>query len=290
VNWDDLRFFLAVARSKSLSDAGRRLGVSQPTVSRRLAVMEARLGVSLIQRTEAGHGLTSAGQEILGSVEAVEEDISRIGRRVYGRDGLVAGTVTITCTQIMAETYLSQRLSGFATRNPGVGLNLICTLQHLSLTAREADIAVRVTSNPPQGLVGRRLCGIAVGIYGASDAGPTPLDEAEWIGWQDDSYNRMVIAANFPNARIRHRTDDMQATAALARAGMGVVALPCYVGDSDRGLRRMLPEPADRHIMDLWVLTHSDVRRAARVRALTEYIADQINADRDLFEGRRPAC
>jgi DNA-binding transcriptional LysR family regulator len=290
MNWDDLRLFLAVARSASLSEAGRRLGVSQPTVSRRLAAMEARLGVTLIQRTEAGHGLTSVGQEILGSVEGVEEEIANIGRRVHGRDQSVAGTVTITCTQVMADSYLSSRLRPFVAENPGIMLNLVCTLQHLSLTRRDADVAVRMTSKPPEGLVGRRLCSIAVGVYGAKADSVASLDKAEWIGWQDDSYNRMLIAAKFPKAHIRHRTDDMQATAAMARAGLGLVVLPCYVGDLDPGLRRMVPEPADRHILDLWVLTHSNIRRAARVRALTEYIADQISSDRDLFEGRRPAA
>lgn len=288
MNWDDLRYFLAVARSRSLSEAGRQLGVSQPTVSRRLVAMEARLGASLIQRTQAGHSLTSVGQEILASVEEVEEEISGIGRRVFGRDGSVAGMVTITCTQVMADSYLSQRLSRFAKDNPGIGLNLVCTLQQLSLTRRDADVALRVTSNPPEGLVGRRLCGVAVGVYCARDAQIPSLEKAEWIGWQDDNYNRMLIATKFPGARIRHRTDDMQATAAMARAGLGVVALPCYVGDSDPGLRRVIDEPADHHIMDLWVLTHPDVRRAARVRAFTTYIANQIHLDRDLFEGRRP--
>lgn len=288
MDWDDLRFFLAVARASSLSEAGRRLGVSQPTVSRRLAAMEARLGVSLIQRSEAGHGLTSVGQEILTSVEEVEQDIDRISMRVAGRDQTVAGTVTITCTQVMADSYLAGRLGPFIADNPGISLNLVCTLQHLSLTRRDADVAIRITSNPPEGLVGRRLCGIAVGVYAAKTSKIASLDEAEWIGWQDDRYNRMVIAAKFPKARVRHRTDDMQATASMARAGLGVVVLPCYVGDQDQGLRRALADPADHHIMDLWVLTHPDIRRAARVRAFTEYIARQIHADRDLFEGRRP--
>ena len=290
MNWDDLRFFLAVARSDSLSEAGRRLGVSQPTMSRRLAAMEVRMGVTLIQRTAAGHGLTAVGQEILASVEDVEAGVANIGRQIYGRDRTVAGTVTITCTQVMADSYLSGRLAPFVTNNPGLKLHLVCTLQHLSLARREADIAVRVTSNPPESLVGRRLCGIAVGVYASRLSDLSSVDEADWIGWQDDTYNRMLIAAKFPDARIRHRTDDMQATAAMARAGLGAVVLPCYMGDSDPGLRRVATEPTDYHLMDMWVLTHPDIRRAARVQAFTEFIADQIVSDRDLFEGRRPAA
>lgn len=292
MNWEDLRFFLAVAHSASLSEAGRRLGVSQPTVSRRLAAMEARMGVSLIDRTERGHRLTAAGNDILATAEHVEEEIAGISRRVYGRDHQISGNLRITCTDVMANCYLTEKLAGFVTQNPGIDLNLICSLQHLSLTRREADVALRVTAKPPEALIGRRLAGVAVGVFAAASADPISeqisLADADWIGWQEETYNRMVIAAKFPEARIRHKTDDMLVIAAMARAGLGLVVLPCYVGDTDPGLRRVVPEPADEHIMDLWVLTHPDLRRAARVRAVTEFIADCVTSDRDLFEGRRP--
>ncbi len=127
-------------------------------------------------------------------------------------------------------------------------------------------------------------------VYGPAGGGPVVVEEADWIGWEDETYNRMVIAARFPAARIRHRTDHMPTIAAMARAGLGLVVLPCYVGDTDPGLSRVAPEPADEHIMDLWVLTHPDLRAAARVRAVTEHIADCVIADRDLFEGRRPGA
>jgi len=285
MNWDDLRFFLAVARSASLSEAGRKLGVSQPTVSRRLAAMETRMGVGLIERTDRGHGLSAAGSDILAAAEHVEAEISGIGRRVYGRDSALSGTLRITCTEVMANRYLTAKLAGFVAANPGIDLNLICTLQHLSLSRREADVAVRITGRPPETMVGRRLAGVAVGVYGAAGGDPD-VEDADWIGWEDETYNRMMIAARFPAARIRHRTDHMPTIAAMARAGLGLVVLPCYVGDTDPGLCRVVPEPADDHIMDLWVLTHPDLRAAARVRAVTEFIADCVTAARDLFEGR----
>jgi len=288
MNWDDLRFFLAVAHSASLSQAGRRLGVSQPTVSRRLAAMEVRLGSSLFEMGPRGHALTAAGSDILETAEHVEEEIAGIGRRVYGHDGRISGSLRITCTDVMANCYLTGKLADFVAEHPGIDLNIICTLQHLSLTRREADVAVRVTGRPPETLVGRRLARVAVGVYAAAGAEPGMVEGRDWIGWQDETYNRMLIAAKFPDARIRHRTDDMLAIAAMARAGLGLVVLPCYVGDPDPGLRRVVPEPAHEHNMDLWVLSHPDLRRAARVRAVTEFIGDCVSADRDLFEGRRP--
>ncbi len=287
MNWDDLRFFLAVARSASLSEAGRRLGVSQPTVSRRLVAMGARLGVGLFERHGRGHALSAAGSDILETAEHVEEEITGIGRRIYGHDGRLSGSLRITCTDVMANLYLAGRLARFVAGHPGIDLSLNCTFHHLSLSRREADVAVRVTSRPPETLVGRRLTGVATGVYAA--AGDTRVVEGrDWIGWQDESYNRMLITGHYPNARIRHRIDDMLAMAAMARAGLGLVILPCYVADPDPGLRRLVPEPITEGMMDLWVLSHPDLRRAARVRAVTEFIAECVCADRALFEGRRP--
>jgi DNA-binding transcriptional LysR family regulator len=98
----------------------------------------------------------------------------------------------------------------------------------------------------------------------------------------------MMITGSFPQARIRHRVDDMQAMCAMTRCGLGLAVLPCYMADPDRGLVRAIPEPATDRSLGLWVLTHPDVKRVARVRAFTEFIAKAILADRDLFEGRRP--
>ncbi|MFQ5565293.1 MAG: LysR family transcriptional regulator [Paracoccaceae bacterium] len=290
MNWDDLRFFLAVARSASLTEAGRRLGVSQPTVSRRLAAMEARLGTSLFEKGPRGHALSAAGSDILETAEHVEEEITGIGRRVYGHDGRLSGSIRITCTDVMANHYLVDRLARFAAAHPEIELSLNCSLQHLSLTRREADVAVRVTSQPPETLVGRRLARVAIGVYAApaylKEAG-RPAEACDWIGWQDEAYNRMIIAAHFPGTAIRHRADDMLAIVAMARAGLGLVILPCYVGDPDPQLTRVVAEPVDEGIMDLWVLSHPDLRRAARVRAVTAFIAECVSADRALFEGRR---
>lgn len=293
MNWDDLRFFLAIARTDSLSEAGRRLGVSQPTVSRRLAAMESRLGVRLFDRTEQGYVLTPAGSEIFDTAQHVEEELVSIDRRVYGRDWRVGGSLRVTCTEVMANLYLAQHLSGFLAEHPEIDLSVVCTFQHLSLSRREADVAIRVTSHPPDTLIGRRLAKMAMGVYAAADdaAGRdrgTEVEARNWIGWQDETYNRMLITTLYPKARIRHRVDDMLAMRSMARAGIGVVILPCYVGDPDPMLRRIVPEPIIEGAMDLWVLSHPDVRRAARVRVFSDFISGAILADRDLFEGRRP--
>ena len=224
--------------------------------------------------------------------EHVEETVAGIDRRVAGKDLSLKGELRLTCTEVLANLYLAPHLSEFVRLHPDINLSMVCTFQHLSLSRREADVAIRVTSNPPDGLIGRRLVKVAMGIYGGInkqwlDDGPR-YDDLDWIGWQDETYNRMLIYSHYPKARIRHRIDDMQAMCAMARSGLGVALLPCYVGDSIADLQRIMKDPITEGAMDLWVLSHPDVRRAARVRALATFIADTVLADRDLFEGRRP--
>jgi DNA-binding transcriptional LysR family regulator len=292
MSWDDLRYFLAVARAKSLSAAGRDLGVSQPTVSRRLAAMEARLSVRLFDYIENRYVLTPAGDEIFETVQHVEETMAGINRRLAGKDLSVKGELRLTCTEVLASLYLGPHLTEFVRLHPDINLSVACTFQHLSLNRREADVAIRVTSNPPDNLVGRRLLQVAMGTYaGNNKERPTDspnVEDLDWIGWQDETYNRMLIHSHYPKARIRHRVDDMLAMCAMARCGLGAAVLPCYVGDSDRELQRIVSEPITEGAMDLWVLSHPDVRKAARVRVFSAFIADTVLADRDLFEGRRP--
>jgi DNA-binding transcriptional LysR family regulator len=131
-----------------------------------------------------------------------------------------------------------------------------------------------------------------MGVYAGNNeewlTGSPDVEDLDWIGWQDETYNRMLIFSRYPKGRIRHRVDDMQAMCAMARCGLGAAILPCYVGDTDRGLRRIVSQPITEGAMDLWVLSHPDLRRAARVRAFSAFIADTVLRDRDLFEGRRP--
>lgn len=290
MNWDDIRYFLAVARSGSLSAAGRHLGVSQPTVSRRLAGMEARLSARLFDHIENRYVLTAAGEEMFATAHSMEEQVADIDRRVAGKDLSVTGKLLLTCTETLASLCLAPCLAEFVRLHPGIDLTVSCTFQHLSLNRREADVAIRVTAKPPDTLVGRRLLTVAMGIYAGTGmkAAGQHIEDLDWIGWQDETYNEMVTRALYPAARIRHRVDDMLAMCAMARNGMGVAMLPCYVGDSDAGLRRMIAAPITTGVMGLWVLSHPDVRRSARVRVFTAFIADAILAHRDLFEGGRP--
>ena len=292
MNWDDLRLFLAVGCSASLSEAAVTLGVNQSTVSRRLRALEAELDTRLIDRRAEGHVLTAAGAELIESARTVDAEISAIDRRLAGRNSVLTGRLRVTCTDSFVQGYLARHVARFAEAHPDIDIDLITSYQHLSLARREADIAIRTTTRPPETLVGRRLFRFALAVYGARDLvarlphRPEP-GALSWIGWESEAYNRILIHDHFPEAVVRHRSDSNMNILAMARAGMGVCGIGCFHGDRDPALARVYPAPITENRMDLWVLSHPDVRRAARVRAFTEFICDTFMGDRDLFEGRR---
>ena len=291
-NWDDHRFFLAVARERSLTAAGRVLGVSQPTVSRRLEALESKLKVRLFDRTRHGYELTAAGMELFHTVQQVEEDLSEADRRLYGHDQSLSGALRITCTEIFLNGYLAPFVWQFLRDNPGIELSINCTQSQLSLSRGDADVALRFTRRPPDTLAGRRLVSVAYGIYAASGAAgarftPANRPDWDWIGLQDDLYSRMIFGDLLSEIRLKHRVDNMEAMHSMARGGLGVTRLPCYTADRDPALRRLLPEAMLDSELDLWLLYHPEVRRIHRVRLFADFISNAIIADSDLFEGRR---
>lgn len=295
MNWDDLRVFLAVARASSLSAAAAALGVNQSTVSRRLAAMEADLDTRLIERRADGPLLTASGTELFATATNIEAEVARADRWLAGRNSLLTGRLRITCSDNFLEAFLAPRVAAFAEMHPDIDLDIVTSYQHLSLARREADIAIRTTTTPPETLVGRRLFRFALAVYGArtryAGAGPPP-DPASlsWIGWESEGFNRIMIHDHFPAATVRHRTDSLVAQRALARAGLGVAVIGCFAADPDPDLVRVCPGPITENEMDLWILTHPDIRRTARVRAFMRFAADAFLTERELFEGRRPAC
>lgn len=293
MNWDDLRIFVAVSRAGSLSAAAADLGVNQSTASRRLAGIEASLGARLLNR-RAGHAfLTSAGEQVLEHAATVETGIATIERQVRGSDRRLSGRLRVTCTDNFANRYLAPHFVRFANAHPKIRLEIITRYQHASLPRREADVAIRTTPTPPETLVGRRLFRFALAVYGAPDLvetlSPNP-DPASlpWIGWRDEGFNRLMLTEHFPDAAIRHRVDGLIELGTMARAGLGVAMIGCFAADPDPGLVRVYPEPVTDAAMDLWVLTHPDLVRVARVREFMRFISDAMLADHDLFLGRNP--
>ena len=151
---------------------------------------------------------------------------------------------------------------------------------------------LRVSDNPPEALVGRRLFDFALAAYATPaflDRLPPDPDPGtfEWIGWESEALHKRMIQLHFPAAPARHRTDNLLAARALVGQGLGASVFPCYWADPDPGLVRLYPKPVPSNRHGLWVLAHPDARRTARVRAFTDFITEVFLADKALFEGQR---
>ena len=293
LNWDDYRFFLAISRQHSLTAAARILGVSQPTVSRRLKSLEHALQARLFDRVHSGYELTREGTELFNTACQIEEQLEQVDRKISGKDLELKGELRVTCTDFFLNRYLAPHAWMFLQQNPGIEFSISCTQSVLSLNRGDADIALRFTQKPADTLAGRCLTRVRYAAYASNEAAriqykPQSRDQWNWIGLQDDVYNRMLFGSVFPRGYFKHRVDSMNAMHSMVCNGLGVALLPCYVGDKDDRLTRADPDPYPESTIELWLLYHPDIRKMHRVTLFAEYIGNQIVKDSDLFEGRRP--
>lgn len=295
-NWDDLRVFLAVARSGSLSGAARTLGVNHSTVFRRIGAFEADLGVRLFERQSGGYLLTSAGEELRDGALRVEEEIASLSRKVTGQDLRLSGAVRVTTIDMLAFGLLPRHLAAFRHAYPGIEIELVVGNVALNLSRREADVALRVGNAPAETLVGRRVGRLAFAVYASADyrARRPEADLAlhDWIGF-DSEHEALVrrVARFLPDVRPMLRTNSVAAALSAAKAGMGLAPLPCGLADLEPDLVRVAPLPED-FTLDLWLLTHEDLRQTARIRAFLDFLAEALAKEADLLEGtlRQPVA
>ena len=292
-SWDDLRFLLAVARTGTTRGAADALGVNQSTVSRRLAQLERGAGVRLLARHPDGLKPTDAGRDMVEIAETIAADFERLGRQVLGRDDRISGPLRFTLPDFMVGP-LGPALAGFARTYPEVDLEVMVENGYVSLTHREADMALRLTRKPDDQLVGRRLAGAAVAVYASPTYLDRLVDEAElatldWIRWEERWRQippERWIDRHVARSRVRARVNTSLAMAELAASGLGAAFHLCFTGDADPRLRRVSqPFAFD---LSMWLLTHDDLRGAGRVRALMACISDALTAQRAQLEQPRP--
>ena len=289
--WDDLRLVFAIGAAGTLSGGARRIGIDHSTAFRRLGALEGRLGVRLFDRARDGYAATPAGEAIIREAARFDDVVNALERRLAGEDLRPSGTVRVTTTDTLVDV-LAPEMARFRTTHPEITIELVVANAFLSLTRRDADVALRPATEAPENLVGRRLAGIATALYAARDFRPVDrksLAGESWIGF-DDSLAHLGsarwMAAEVAPERIVARVDTLTAARALAREGVGIAALPCYLGDRDTRLKRLSP-PIDAMASSLWLLTHPDLRRVARIRAFLDFIAAALAKQRRLFEGQR---
>ncbi|MFB9270000.1 LysR family transcriptional regulator [Bradyrhizobium erythrophlei] len=294
IDWEDLRMVLAVAEASSLAGAARILGVNHTTVLRRVNAFEERLGIRLFDRLPSGYALTAGGQELLATARKMAETVTELERKLSGQDLRFEGPLRVTTTDTLFYSVLPPMLAAFRERYPAVELQLAIQNPMANLTQRDADVAIRPVAQPPETLVGRRVANVKFAVYASPGYIATretiDLAALRWIV-PDDSLASSGVArwmkSALPDADIALRVDSLVAMAHCVRAGLGAAALPCYLADGLPGLVRIGPLIDDIDSA-LWVLTHEDLRRTARVSAFIEFMADALQRQRDLMEGRSP--
>ena len=277
LDWDDLRYFLAIQRHGNLSAAGRELGVAQSTIGRRLATLESNLGVRLLQRTPDGYVLTVAGHDVRERAERLEREAQNLERAVGGRDDHAAGIVRIACAEAIAGHILSPSFASLHRIYPGIIVELIPHPREISLAMRGAELSVRITRPSQHDLVIRRLGSLAFGLYASPDYlklhGPfnpeagcanhhlirqlNDIEDGPQFGWLTD------ITAN---AQVVFQTSSHEAAVLAAAHGSGLACLARFRADHEPGLVRLSPhkEPPTAGI---WLTVHKDNRDTARIRA-----------------------
>lgn len=280
-NWDDLRYFLAVARTGSVSGAAEKLAVNQSTVSRRINAFEAEMNVRLFERLTTGYQLTAEGQELLQRGLRIEEEATAIEHGVMGKNIELKGPVRVTVSLTVASYLLMPILKEFNAQHPGIELRLDLSDNLYNLTQREADVALRVITGPvPENLVGRELGKIGLAVYGEKrylgkylrSAKPLPL---RWIGEDNTDPRPAWLHKHTDPLELVMRSNDVLATAAAIRQGLGVGRLPIFVGDALPELVRFEDAPTLPK-RPFWFLTHPDLRRVNRVRVFSAFLSEKI--------------
>ncbi len=296
MNWDDIRLFLALARHGSARKAAETLGISHTTISRRAEQLEADLGTRLFDRDVNGYRLTGEGEAMLASATKAEDALLTAERQLQGRDADLSGEVRLTTSDIIAMFLMMEDIKDFSEKYPRIDLNVLISYDVFDLGRREADIAIRFIGAgrmPPEDLVGRKLvsassCFYASKEYLLSHDISDSACGARWIGWNDESrFPDWVKNSPYPNFPAVGKFNNGMLQAEAARHGIGLAALPCFIGDAMSELER-LPGAMPYANWDIWLLSHPDSRDAARLRTFRKFVVESFERKRALVCGERP--
>lgn len=276
-DWEDLRHFAALARDKSLSAAARRLMVDHATVARRVAALEAALELKLVDRRPRTYALTADGERIAQLAARMEDEAFALGRAARASKPGLIGEVAISAPPTLATTLIASWLGELRRRHPGICIRLDGEKRSASLLRREADIAVRLFRPTEKNLVVRKVGRLVFALYASPAylADYHPADHA-FIGY-DDALEHLPqqqwLKALVGSRPIVARISDLEGHRAAARAGVGLAALPTYLGDADGGLTRV-PVKARPVTREIWLAVHSDLRRVPAVQAVMAFLAE----------------
>lgn len=293
-DWDDLRYLLAAEQTGSFAAAARRLQVDQATVGRRLRALQEAIGTSLLERTPGRLSLTEAGRRALHAAQEMDLAALHLERTIEAGIPEVAGVLRITATEALASRVLAPQLAKLTSRHPGLMVELHGSNQTLSLSRREADVAVRLYRPVEHAVAARRVGTLGFALYASRDyMRKRGQPDAMLQGHDLLGYDRPLAASSealgwvdeFPGARVVLRCNSAFSILAATSAGLGVGVLPCFIADSEPGLARALPQLRTREI---WLAVHGDLRRSARTRVGLDFVARVLSAEGSRLRGDTP--
>lgn len=290
LDWDDLRFALAVADAGSLNGGAATLGVRHSTVLRRLDALEARLGTRLFERLRQGYQPTEAGELVVAQAREMRPAIDALQRRILGRDLELTGALRLNASFVTMQYLLPRPLAAFARAHPAIEVEVSEASALVDLSRRDADLALRLSSQVPAHLVGRELGRVGFAAYALRGAAGlpqrrTPLDalvsDARWIGFERGRQSRFFerwMLQHVPEARTVFRVDLFNSMVAMLHTGLGIGLLPRFAGDREPALVAVSDDIAALET-PLWLLTHPDLRGSARIRAFLQQVGEGLQAE-----------
>lgn len=292
LEWNDLAIILAIGRAGSLSGAARALGKTHSTIFRNITAIEEKTGVRFFDRFDTGYVPTDAGRIALDYAERVEGEIHALGLEVLGQDTKLSGRMRITCPEAFASDHMPGLAARFTRAHPEIQVDVSPGHGAVDLNKREAEVAIRATRKPPESAYGRRICAFRFALF----ASPEYMDSAAERAVAEHPFCLIEGSGNWLVPTVwktkeegeRRAVFQSRASRAVQNAaaeGMGVTLLPCYVGDADPRLSR-ISDPIQTLDLDLWVLTHADLRNTARIRAMMAFLYDELGARADLWGGK----
>lgn len=295
MNWDDMRIFLALARSGTLASAARAAGQDATTVARRIQRLEAALATTLFEHGPAGQSLTEGGHRLLAHAEAMEAGARAVQQQTE-EGAALGGTIRMSASEGFGTGFIAPRLAGFAAAYPGVAVDLIASTGFLNPSRREADIAIMLARPRGGPLIAAKLTDYQLGVYASEEylaaTGPVEnideLTRRRLVGYVPDliyAPELRYLAEIDERLEAQIRSSSITAQARLIASGAGCGILPCFLGDATPGLKRLLREQVAIE-RSFWLVVHRDMRRVARVEAFIAWLRDEVIAAQPLLGGR----
>lgn len=286
MKWDDYRILLAIVRHKKLAPAAKALNLTISTIYRRLEKIEEGRSEPLFRRDDGFYEATELGTELALTAERMEQEVFRAERLVYGEHRDLQGRVTITGPEVLSHFFLARHVPKLCAQHPSLEFEILCGNSVLSLTNREADLALRPFRSSDDALYGRKLADIKWAKYGRKKPG-VETSNAPVIGYSQIEFAEKILQSkdvDFPDSQIQTYSNGLVLSASLAANGAGIAVIPMILGEQWPNLKR-LSGPLSQSTSELWMVCHKDLRHSARIRVVFDALEEAAQEDLAMFTG-----